>query len=156
MQGWLTNTNQVDEMGEDFFKGCFEARSKLCPLRHDKDSSASDVSDRTWEWIKNLDEEPLTLPTSDGTNIFIRSGDIRTLFRWAMYNANYLYRPFSKTISDAMKGNTEIIRRTLRPLQDRSERECMRQVKPQAVGCIDGRGPTKCHHMSRWRRRLAP
>ena len=163
MQGWLTNTNQVDEIGEDFFKGCFEAGSKLCPLSHEKDSSASHISDRTWAWIMSLDEEPLTMPTNDGTNILIRSGDIRTLFRWTMYNANYLFRPFSTTISNAMNGNTGALFKEFYDLFRIAPNEsaCSKSTvapliaedQQSAIVCIDGEDTTHLK-VSDWRNYL--
>lgn len=96
----------TDEIVDNFFRGCFAAGQSGCALHRETDSSESDISDRFWSWANSLDEHPLLITTEAGDRTSIRSGDIRCLFLWAMYNAVYDSKPLAVSFNDAMQGNT--------------------------------------------------
>ncbi|KAM3460439.1 hypothetical protein BB8028_0001g03080 [Beauveria bassiana] len=106
--GWLTMTQDADKMMELLFEGCFTAGPWVCPLRQPSDKSPTDISNRTWSWIKARDAEPIEAKTPDGSaDVLLRSADIRHLIMKSLYHADYRFVTVASQLAEAMRGNPE-------------------------------------------------
>lgn len=100
-----------------YFKGCFEAGSATCKLYRDGDRHPRDIQKRVTDWTANLDEEPLTTVSSDGTSIVLTAEAFRGLFFSKLYNIQTTAIPIADTIDAAMRGNaTALINELTGPL----------------------------------------
>ncbi|TQV98095.1 Peptidase S33, tripeptidyl-peptidase [Cordyceps javanica] len=108
--GWLSNTQDSDRMMEMFFEGCFDAGSLICPLRQPGDKKPSDISERTWSWIKARDTEPIEFTTADGSSdILLRSNDIRSFLFRSLYFADVAFFTISNILAEAIGGNSALL-----------------------------------------------
>jgi pimeloyl-ACP methyl ester carboxylesterase len=96
----------VDEIADRFFQGCFTAGPAGCALHRKEDVSGADISHRFWAWANGLDMRPVVIIADDGARVYIRSGDIRTIFYTALYDAAYESRPLAAFFDEAMQGHT--------------------------------------------------
>lgn len=102
--------------------------------------------------------------TPDGGRLFVRSGEIRALFQWAMYNAVYDSQPFAVDINRAMHGNTTGFLARVRefyqiaPLEKDCSKYSSNPLIPTdaqtAIICIDGDDVTNFTN-DKWREYLA-
>lgn len=155
----MTNTDLVDEIVDRFFQGCFESGITKCPLIQGPDNSGTDISRRVWDWAAELDDYPLTTIKDDGDVLFIRSGEIRNVFRWNMYNANSLSRPMAEMLNDAMNGNATQLFQTIAEFYevDQLHKPHRNSVIPQdaaaAIACSDAADVSN-YTLSDWRHYL--
>ncbi|CRG83243.1 Tripeptidyl aminopeptidase [Talaromyces islandicus] len=104
--GWLTNLDDTDEILEQFWRGCHEAGPSTCALASVSDSSASELRDRFWSWIAQLDDTPLPVVTSKGFMVIVTGNDIRKFVGVALYDPIGSFKPLANTLQQAMAGNT--------------------------------------------------
>lgn len=95
-----------DEILEQFFKGCFEAGHKLCPILRQEDKSYDEAQARVWKWIGTLDERPLSVTTTAGPPLVVTGNDVRKLIGASMYKPFDTFRNLANILDQSMKGNT--------------------------------------------------
>ena len=60
---------------------------------------------RVWNWIKNLDTEPIVAQTADGTTVVITARDVLLLIGGALYSPVATFRAIGIILDDAMAGS---------------------------------------------------
>ncbi|OAA70321.1 Peptidase S33 tripeptidyl aminopeptidase-lik [Cordyceps fumosorosea ARSEF 2679] len=148
--GWLTNTQDADEMINIFFKSCFKAGPQVCPLCRRGDKGENHIRRRTLSWIKARDEDPIiAVRSGDSTDVLIRSKDIRTLLLFLLRVAHSSFPVAARLLDTAMQGNPRPLVDALVTAYDLSDlrKECSiangTTVTPSldayhAVMCADG------------------
>ncbi|KAJ6782815.1 hypothetical protein PWT90_07476 [Aphanocladium album] len=100
-QGTVIGINDIDEMADLFFQGCFEASA--CPIRQPTDKSGADISRRFWSWASSLQDAPLVIHTADGNRRYVSTDPVRQMLISSLYHPSRDFTSLAATFDAGMR-----------------------------------------------------
>lgn len=103
MQGWKTNLQDTEKIVDYFYKTCFTSGEK-CALSRSSDKKWEDIRDRVDQFIKQLDDAPVSVLDGKITNI-LTGYDVTLSFKGPLYSPYERFKRLAESLSAAIEGN---------------------------------------------------